>query len=73
MTWTSTKPLAGYWYWYREAGLNLDKPMPAWIFDTGGNMVYATLCAVHQYKDFRHTRNLQACKGEWWGPVEMPT
>ncbi len=72
MSWTFTAPTPGNWYWYREPGLNLDRPMPAWIFGTGEHMVYATLCAVHEQGNFQTTRHIQQCPGEWSGPIPVP-
>jgi hypothetical protein len=40
MTWTSDKPTQSGWYWYREAWKNMDRSMPAWVFQTG-KILYA--------------------------------
>ena len=40
--WTTDKPTTPGWYWYREPGLNLDTPCPAWVFDVKPRL-YATV------------------------------
>ncbi len=72
MTWTTDTPTNGGWYWYQEDGINLNKPMPAWIFGTGGKHLYADLCAVHERQDFASVREVTTCKGRWTGPMETP-
>ncbi len=47
MTWTLQKPTKPGWYWYREPGLNLDKPMPAWVYQSG-QVLYVKLCGAHE-------------------------
>ena len=68
LTWTTDKPKAPGWFWYREPGLNGDKPMTAWVFDSH-KLFYAHLCAVHQEPV---VRQMNHCAGEWAGPMEPP-
>lgn len=35
MLWTSTKPTKTGWYFYREPGKNMDKPVSVWVITTG--------------------------------------
>ena len=65
MSWTLQKPTTPGWYWFREPGLNLDKPMPAWVYQTG-QILYVKLCGAHEA--FEDTR-LTDLKGEWAGPI----
>lgn len=71
MTWTTDRPTVSGWYWYKEAGLNYDKPMPTWVFDTGG-LFYASRMAPHELANIATTQRLTSCPGKWWGPVEVP-
>lgn len=72
MTWTNDRPTEQGWYWYHEDGINHNKPMPAWIFGTGGKRIYVDLCAVHERHDFARTRDITTCKGKWAGPMDVP-
>jgi hypothetical protein len=68
MSWTIEQPTKPGWYWFREPGLNLDKPMPAWVYQTG-DIVYVKLCGA--YEDCAEKR-LDELKGEWAGPISPP-
>jgi hypothetical protein len=65
-------PRTSGWYWYREHGLNLNRLMPAWVFDSSG-ILYAELCPVHELATFCRTRRVTDCQGDWLGPMEVPT
>ncbi|MCS6297217.1 MAG: hypothetical protein H8K09_13355 [Nitrospira sp.] len=67
-----TSPTISGWYWYREDGLNLDRPMPVWVFEHSGR-IYADLCTVHEPATFRCTRMVTDCPGDWLGKLEPPT
>ena len=68
MNWSTEKPTRPGWYWFREPGLNLDKAMPAWVYQTG-HIFYVKLCGVHE--EFEEKR-LNDLKGEWAGPISPP-
>ena len=68
MTWTLQKPTMSGWYWFREPGLNLDKPMPAWVYQSGQTF-YVKLCGAHE--DFKE-RRVSDLEGEWAGPITPP-
>ena len=69
MTWTIDKPSSSGWYWYREPGFNMDKPCPAWVFDSH-QLIYVSLMAVHSEPV---VKNVNDSSGEWSGPMEVPT
>jgi hypothetical protein len=69
MIWTRNHPQPGCWYWYREPGLNMNRPLPVWIFDSG-TIGYAALCAVHDGDST--IRRVEHCPGEWAGPILEP-
>ena len=71
MPWTKDKPSRSGWYWYREPGLNMNRPMPAWVYDLGRDF-YASLMAVHSEPV---VKNVKDCKGEWEaaGSMEVPS
>ena len=71
MTWTSTKPTTGGWYFYREPGKNMDEPMAAWVFHHPP-FLFVTLCPVQEMKRVLHTTRVTDHDGEWWGPVDLP-
>lgn len=68
MSWTLEKPSKSGWYWFREPGLNLDKPMPAWVYQSGESFC-VKLCGA--YEDCNEKR-LDELKGEWAGPISPP-
>jgi hypothetical protein len=68
MTWTLQKPTKPGWYWYREQALNLDKPMPAWVYQSG-QVLYVKLCGAHEDLEERGVNELN---GEWAGPISPP-
>jgi hypothetical protein len=77
MTWTLHKPTKPGWYWFREPGLNLDKPMPAWVYEVlhnrvgeQGKIVYVQLMAQHEEQPV--TKRVSDCQGEWAGPITPP-
>lgn len=65
-------PTTSGWHWYRENGVNLNRPMPAWVFEHSGRL-YVDLCAVHEPATFCRTRQVQDCSGDWLGAMEVPT
>lgn len=68
---SASVPQKSGWYWYREDGLNLNRPMPAWVF--GSEVcLYTELCAVHEPATFCRTRKVRDCPGDWLGVVEGP-
>jgi hypothetical protein len=71
MTWTTEKPTTSGWYFYRESGKNLDKPMVAWVF-TSGKFIYVSLFLPHGQMPYTETGQTKDFSGEWWGPVEVP-
>ena len=71
MTWTSTKPTQGGWYFYRESGKNMDKPMVAWVFRQAP-LVFVTLCPMHDMQKVMLTTLVMEHPGEWWGPIKVP-
>ena len=68
MMWTTAKPIKPGWYWFREPGLNLDKPMPAWVYQSG-QILYVKLCGAHEDVE---DRGLNELNGEWAGPITPP-
>jgi hypothetical protein len=75
--WTPKKPPASGWYWYREPGLNMDKPLPAWVYEVqhhrdglDGRIAYAHLMAQHEQRPV--TKRVSDCTGEWAGPMTEP-
>ena len=62
------------WYWYREPGVNMQKPFPAWVYHNRagaqGKIVYAQLIAQHEPHPIG--KRLDECKGEWAGPIHSP-
>jgi hypothetical protein len=71
LDWIFDKPSRPGWYWYRERGMNLDFPMPAWVFDQPP-FLYVSLFAVHERERYRHVKQVKHYSGEWWGPFEVP-
>lgn len=70
MKWTSDKPTASGWYWYREAVKNMGKPMAAWVYNAP--YLYVCLCPVQDADKTLRTTRVTDQTGEWWGPVEIP-
>jgi hypothetical protein len=55
----------------------MDKPCPAWVYETlhnrdgaDGKIVYEHLMAQHEEQPV--TRRLSDCQGEWAGPLTSP-
>lgn len=72
MTWTSDKPIKAGWYFYREAGKNMDKPVSVWVYLLG-KQVYVSMFAPHEAVPRIHHGQARDFPGEWWGPLEVPT
>jgi hypothetical protein len=68
MSWTLHKPTKSGWYWFREPGRSLDRPMPVWVYQSG-EVFYVQFCGAHE--DFDDKR-LDDLKGEWAGPITPP-
>ena len=68
MNWTTEKPAAPGWWWYRETSTS--PPHPVRIFDTGGPQLYAW--PVDDRAASFVTKDLRNCAGEWAGPLEPP-
>ena len=71
MTWTKDKPSSLGWYWYRQPDFNMDKPMPAWVFDSH-RLFYVQLMPVHEPSNAPVAKNVKDYDGEWYGPMEAP-
>jgi len=56
---------------YKQAGKNMDKPMPVLVFDTS-DILYACRFGADEVPNYREVRNLEDCPGLWWGPVDVP-
>jgi hypothetical protein len=67
--WTQDKPTKSGWFWYREPGLNMDQPMPVWVYEVKES-VYAQLIAPRQHAFV--IRNVEECRGQWSGPMDVP-
>jgi hypothetical protein len=77
MSWTLHKPIKAGWYWYREPGVNMDKPCPVWVYEVlhnragaQGKIIYAQMMAQHEPQPIG--KRLDECKGEWAGPISPP-
>ncbi len=71
LAWTFDKPTRPGWYWYKERGVNLDYPMPAWVFDQPP-FVCVLLFAVQERDKYRQVKQVKEYAGEWWGPFGAP-
>ncbi len=71
LSWTFETPIRPGWYWYRERGMNLDFPMPAWVV-SDPPFVYVSLFAVREKDPHRQAKQVKECPGEWWGPFDGP-
>ena len=60
------KPTLPGWYWYKQAGKNMDKPMPVLVCDTS-DILYACRFGADEVPNYREMRNLEDCPGRWFG------
>ena len=71
MTWTKDKPTRSGWYFYRQPGKNLGKPLSAWVY-TQARTVHVSMHAPHDIPQSCPTAQAEDLTGEWWGPLEIP-